>query len=251
MIEITIDGQKLEVEEKSTILQAAQKLGIWIPTLCHHEALSTYGACRSCLVEIIYDDGYKKMVTACNFPIETPITIETANETVLKHRRMVMELLLARCPNSKPVKELAAKVGVTEVRFEKADEYCILCGLCTRVCEESIGQSAISFTSRGIDEEVDTPFNVQSEDCIGCGACAYICPTNIIYLQDKGMKRTMTKWHAEFDLVPCKECGQPITTVEHLEYLKKKINLPEYIWDLCPDCKKKFYAERAVLVGHM
>jgi bidirectional [NiFe] hydrogenase diaphorase subunit len=251
MIEVTIDGNKVAVEPKTTIFQAAAKVGVWIPTLCHHDALTTYGACRTCLVEIVYDDGWRKMVTACNFPIETRLSVETANEKVLQHRKMVMELLLARCPNSPEIKEIAAKVGVTETRFPKEDKYCILCGLCTRVCEEAIGRSAISFTSRGIDEEVDTPFEVQSDACIGCGACAYVCPTNVIFMQDKGMKRTIKKWHAEFDLVPCKECGKPITTKEHLEYLKAKLHMPDYVWDLCPACKQKYYAERAALVGHM
>ena len=251
MIQVTIDGIKLQVEEKSTVLDAAQKAGIWIPTLCHHDALSTYGACRTCLVEVVYDDGWRRLVTACNFPIEAPISIETANEKVTKHRKMVMELLLARCPNSPAVKEVAARVGVTEPRFAKEDDYCILCGLCTRVCEEAIGRSAIGFTSRGIDEEVDTPFLIQSDACIGCGACAFVCPTGIIYVEDSGMKRRIKKWHAEFDLAPCTECGKPVTTRQHLDYLKKKISLPAYIWELCPDCKKKFYAQRAVLVGHM
>lgn len=251
LIDVTIDGKKTQVEEKTTILQAAEKLGVWIPTLCHHDALSTYGACRTCLVEIVYDDGWRKMVTACNFPIQVPIQVETNNEKVLKHRKMIVELLLARCPGAPVIQELAAKVGLEAPRFETEDKYCILCGLCIRVCEEVIGQSAISFTSRGIDERVDTPFEVQSGACIGCGACAYVCPTNVIFVKDEGMKRTIKKWHAEFDLVPCKECGKPITTKEHLEYLKKSIQLPDYIWELCSDCKKKFYLERAVMVGHM
>nr|NIP14477.1 2Fe-2S iron-sulfur cluster binding domain-containing protein [Pseudomonadales bacterium]NIX07766.1 2Fe-2S iron-sulfur cluster binding domain-containing protein [Pseudomonadales bacterium] len=149
MIRVTIDGQPVEVEEGTTVLEAAQQLGIQIPTLCHHPALEPYGACRVCTVEITYD-GRSRLVTSCNYPIRWEIEVETASEKVLKGRRLLAELLLARCPNVLEAQELADSLEVTEVRFEPHDELCTLCGLCVRVCKELIGQSAISFVGRGV-----------------------------------------------------------------------------------------------------
>jgi heterodisulfide reductase subunit A len=183
MIRVTIDGQPVEVEEGTTVLEAAQQLGIHIPTLCHHPALEPYGACRLCTVEITYD-GRSRLVTSCNYPVRWEIEVETASEKVLKGRRLLAELLLARCPNVPEVQEFATSLEVTEVRFEPHDELCYLCGLCVRVCKELIGQSAISFVGRGVDREVGPPFLKFSDACIACGACAFVCPTGAIKLED-------------------------------------------------------------------
>ena len=94
-----------------------------------------------------------------------------------------MELLLARAPESKELKELANRMGVKETRYPKVTESqrnCILCGLCVRVCEEIIGRAAIGFAGRGVDRSVAAPFRQPSEDCIGCGVCAAICPVGTI-----------------------------------------------------------------------
>ncbi len=185
MIPVTIDGQSIEVEEGTTILEAAQSLGIEIPTLCHHPALEPYGACRLCTVEIMYN-GRSRLVTSCNYPIRWEVEVQTASEKVVKGRELLAELLLARCPNAPKVREIAASLGVTETRFEpgREDELCYLCGLCVRVCEELIGQSAISFFGRGVDREVGPPFRKFSDACIACGACAFVCPTGAIKLED-------------------------------------------------------------------
>ncbi len=186
MIPVTIDGRPIEVEQGTTILEAAQQLGIQIPALCHHPALEPYGVCRLCTVEVSYNGGPPRLVTSCNYPIRWEAEIQTASERVLKGRKLLGELMLARCPNSPEVQELAASFGVTEVRFElgSEDELCHLCGLCVRVCEELIGQSAISFAGRGANREVGTPFLQFSDDCIVCGACEFICPTGAIKLED-------------------------------------------------------------------
>ena len=250
MIEITIDGKKAKVEERTTILNAASGQGIWIPTLCHHPALTTWGSCRVCLVEIKRGNRVR-MVTACNYPIEDPIEILTGTERVLRGRQMSMELLLARCPNTPAVKDLATRLGVSETRFPLEDEHCILCGLCVRVCEESIGRSAITFANRGITNVVETSFLKASDDCIGCGACDFVCPTDCVGMSEEGGVRRFKKWHNEFQMVNCRECGQPITTRPHLDYLKKKILLPDYILELCSDCKRQFYFEKTLSLGHM
>jgi len=183
MIRVTIDEQPIKVEEGTTILEAAQRLGIAIPTLCHHPALEPYGACRLCTVEITYN-GRSRLVTSCNYPIRWEIEVQTASEKVLKGRKLLAELLLARCPNVPQVQELATSLGVTKVRFEPHDEFCYLCGLCVRVCQELIGQSAISFVGRGVDRKVGPPFLEFSDACIACGACAFVCPTGAIKLED-------------------------------------------------------------------
>jgi heterodisulfide reductase subunit A len=189
MIQITIDGQPIEVEEETTILEAAQRLSIAIPTLCHHPALEPYGACRLCTVEVV-QNGRARLVTSCNYPIREEMEVHTASEKVLKGRRLLAELLLARCPDVPKVRELATSLGVTQARFAPGDEgrpersACYLCGLCVRVCKERIGQSAISFAGRGADRRVAPPFLTFSDDCIACGACAFVCPTGAIKLED-------------------------------------------------------------------
>jgi len=200
MIPITIDGQLVEVQEGTTILEAAGQLGITIPALCHHPALEPYGACRLCTVEIIYE-GWSKLVTSCNYPIRREITVQTASETVVKGRAMLAELMLARCPNAPMIQELAAGYGITKPRFELGDpeELCYLCGLCVRICEEMIGQSAISFVGRGVDREVGTPFLTISDDCIACGACEFICPTGAIKLEEISDKE-LRPLLSEFDV---------------------------------------------------
>ena len=97
MIPVTIDEQPIEVEEGTTILEAAQRLGIAIPTLCHHPALEPYGACRLCTVEVV-SNGRSRLVTACNYPIRWEAEVLTASETVLTGRKLLAELMLARCP---------------------------------------------------------------------------------------------------------------------------------------------------------
>ncbi len=180
MVTLTIDGQIIHVKRHTPILDAAKQLGIHIPTLCYHEALKPYGACRLCIVEV-YRGNRSKLVTSCNYPAEDDLVVFTANEAVMKTRRMVLELLLARCPDVPEIQQLAEKMGVKTVRFKKKeDQRCILCGLCVRVCEQLVGVSAISFASRGIEREVNTPFGIDSEVCIGCGSCTYICPTGCI-----------------------------------------------------------------------
>jgi len=175
---IQIDGKPVSVPEGTTILEAGRKAGIEIPTLCHHPALEPYGVCRVCIVEL--KRGRRvRVVTACNFPIEGDgLEVFTNSERIQKDRRIVIELILARCFSSPVIREFAAKFGVYDTDLEKTEgEECMLCGLCVNVCRDLIGQAAIGFESRGADRKTATPFGQPNEDCIGCGACAYVCPT--------------------------------------------------------------------------
>ncbi len=183
VIGLTIDGQRVEVEEGSTILEAAQKASIQIPTLCHHKALKPYGSCRICLVEVGTGGG-SSIQTSCTYPTQEGLVVRTSTDKVLKARRMMLELLLARCPNSEEVRRVAVECGVSETRFEKKDKDCILCGRCVRMCEDRMGRAAISFVGRGSSREVNPPFQRPTEVCQVCGACAFICPTGRIDLSD-------------------------------------------------------------------
>jgi bidirectional [NiFe] hydrogenase diaphorase subunit len=185
IINLIIDGVKVQADEDSTILEVAEFYGINIPTLCHHDELTPYGACRLCMVEV--EDGRRtRLVTSCLYPVKEGIRVKTHSERVMKGRKLILELLLARCPNSKTLQDLASRIGLEQVRFKTENEDCILCGLCVRMCAEQMGSGAIGFVGRGQKREVVTPFRLASEICRNCGACMYICP--VVNLQCRGVK---------------------------------------------------------------
>lgn len=175
MVNLFINGLSVSVEQGATLLEAAQFLGFPIPTLCHMEGLTPYGACRLCVVEI--GEGPKaKLVSSCTYPAEEGLKVRTASSRVVRARKMVLELLLASCPQSKVIQDLASKYDVRQQRFKQEYEDCILCGLCVRMCEEQMMAKAIGFSGRGEKRTLGTPFNAKSEVCRLCGGCMYVCP---------------------------------------------------------------------------
>ncbi len=240
MVNITIDNKKLQVKEGLTVLEAAMSLGIEIPTLCHHEAIAPYGACRLCIVEL-RSDKWSKLQTACTYPVWDGLEVLTDSKKVLEARRFIIELLLARCPNSKDICAIAAKLGVTKSRFKtvNSNEKCMLCGHCVRVCKELIGSSAISFINRGKERAVETPFKIDSNTCIGCGACAAVCPTDVIKIEDVAGNRKLETWHTELKLVKCGGCGKHFTTAKSLDFVRDKLGLPNETFNRCTNCKRK------------
>jgi NADH dehydrogenase/NADH:ubiquinone oxidoreductase subunit G len=175
MISLKINGLPVSVEKGTTLLEAAQFFGIPIPTLCHAEGLSPYGACRLCVVEI--GEGPKaRLVSSCTYPAEEGLSVRTSSSRVVRSRRMVIELLLASCPQSKVIQDLASAHDVRTQRFRQEHEDCILCGLCVRMCREQMMAGAIGFRGRGERRSIGTPFDVTSEACRLCGGCMYICP---------------------------------------------------------------------------
>jgi coenzyme F420-reducing hydrogenase beta subunit len=179
-ITLKIDDIEAKAIEGTAIIDVARKLGISIPTLCHNSALEPFGSCRVCSVEITDHRGRKKIVTSCNYPVSEGLVVDTKNEKVYRTRQLLLELLLARCPNVKQIQDLAREYGIEKPSFWITDpeEDCILCGLCARVCEELVGVSAINFANRGVEREVTAPYHTISDDCVGCGACAIVCPTD-------------------------------------------------------------------------
>lgn len=184
MVNFTIDDRELQVEEGRTILEVAQNEGIQIPTLCYHRELTPYGACRLCLVEIL-GGGRPGLQVSCLYKVTDGLIVKTDTGKVMNARKIIIELLLARCPDSEKLQKLAQEYRVTKVRISpKNQANCILCGLCVRVCAEVVGRGAINFAQRGIRRRVQTPFDKISESCIGCSACAYLCTAGAITIEE-------------------------------------------------------------------
>jgi bidirectional [NiFe] hydrogenase diaphorase subunit len=176
MITLKINGIDTTVDRGTTLLEAAEFLGLPIPTLCHMEGLTPYGACRLCVVEI-GEGPNSKMVTSCTYPAEEGLKVRTSSARVVRARKIIVELLLASCPQSKTIQDIAASMDVRQQRFRQEQEDCILCGRCVRMCSEQMMAGAIGFTGRGQDRAIGTPFDSQSEVCRLCGGCIYVCPT--------------------------------------------------------------------------
>jgi heterodisulfide reductase subunit A len=184
LVNITIDEKPIQVEEGSYILQAAEQLGIRIPTLCFYPHMEPYAACRICVVEARNKTGWTKIVTACNYAVWDDLRVYTDTPRVINARRVNLEMLLSRCAAAPVLKQLAQEFGIEEPRWGTGTDTCILCGLCVRLCDEIVGAHALAFSDRGIFREVSTPFKRESADCILCGACARYCPTGHIKMTD-------------------------------------------------------------------
>ena len=238
MVKLTIDNKVIEAKEDSTILEAAEASGIFIPTLCHHEALTPIGSCRVCSVEVIHNNK-SNIITACNYPVEDGMKVITNSEKVINAREMVVELLLAQCPQSQKIQALARQLGVTQPRFAVEIQDCILCQMCFKTCQEVVGVDAISFITRSVNHQEEAYIEASSDKCIGCGSCAYICPTEAIKLEDIGDTRiiTMPNDKMEFKLRKCKTCGYYWAPEKQLDYISEKLDLPPEIFDNCPNCR--------------
>jgi heterodisulfide reductase subunit A len=177
MIRLTINNQSIEVPEGVKLLEAIEAAGLKVPSLCNHKALTPYGACRLCIVEIHTPDRPPTIQASCSDPAADGMSVFTHSDRVIRARRIVAELLLARCPEAEPVQRIAAELGVRETRFTKKHDDCIYCGLCVRVCEQRMGRSAIGFSGRGTRKKVEPPFGKHNPVCWTCGACNFVCPT--------------------------------------------------------------------------
>ncbi len=203
-LNLTINGVRVEAEEGESLLDVARRNGFEIPSLCHHEAVAAYGACRLCLVEVT-KGGRKKLTTSCNYEVLGGIEVVTESAAIRRHRAMVLELILAEAPESATVKALAAEYGVTRSRFAASGagedrDGCILCGLCARVCAEVVGANALTFRKRGDNRQMGTPFVEEPQTCIACGACAWVCPTSCVGFDEQNGERKVHRWKRSLPL---------------------------------------------------
>jgi len=172
--------------------------------------------------------------------VEAGLEVRTSSEKVIGARRLAVELLMAQCPHSARIEELARKLGVEEPRFVLEQRECILCDRCVRACREIVGVEAITFIAQGKDRGIDEATVVHSpEKCIGCDSCAYACPTEAITVDDSGDTRIIStpSGKLEFKLKQCQVCGKYWAPEKQLEYIIEKWNLEPEIFDTCPDCR--------------
>lgn len=217
MITLTIDGRPVQVPAGANLLEAAAAARVPIPTLCHHPALEPYGGCRLCLVEVgrSGSSGPRRLVAACMYGAEEGLDVRTDTRQVRTARRVTVDLLLARCPNTPLVQRLARDSGIERTSYAVNPDPtdCVLCGLCTRACAR-IGANAIATVNRGARRAVGPPFEQAPADCIGCLACVEVCPTGHIRADITDASRTI--WGRTFELVRCPACGRPHATREQL-----------------------------------
>jgi len=174
---LQIDGTAVKATEGISILQAAQKAGIFIPTLCHHEKLEPHGVCRICMVEVEVR-GRKNYVVSCLYPVAKDLVVRTRSEQVDKIRRVIVEELLAHAPYSPALVHLAQEYGADRDRFEKEPSFCILCGLCVQYCAEIKQKNAVGFIDRGARREIRFIPEIASKECWDCQECFPLCPTS-------------------------------------------------------------------------
>ncbi len=204
MINITIDGRPVEVEEGTTILNAAAKAKVRIPTLCYLPEVQAIGACRVCLVEV---EGNRTLQAACVAPVANGQVIHTNTERVRKARRFSVEMLLSNHPFEClscaknlhcDLQSLAYDLGIREIRFSgeksggRIDESspsirrdqnkCILCRRCVTVCQEIQSVTALYMQGRGFETRVEPAFDRDINDvaCTNCGQCSIVCPVGAI-----------------------------------------------------------------------
>ncbi len=253
MVTLRINGVKVEVEKGATLLEAAKKAGIWIPTLCHNDALTPFGGCRLCVVEV-FAGGKRQTVSSCCYEAQEAIEVETDTDYINSIRRFLIELLLLESPDCENLKQLAERFDVKKAyTLEPSYEPCIACGQCVRACGEIVGVSAIDFVGRGYKKTVGTPFLRRSEECIGCGTCVAVCPTGAVTMQEvvegekltmpdgevvRGPARILDKWKTGLRMKRCSVCGETFAPERQLEYFEKKVQLADGFFDVCVYCRE-------------
>jgi len=176
---LEIDGKEVTAKQDMTLLEAAKSVGISIPTLCHHDKLEPFGACRLCIVEV-ESRGWTRIVVSCVYPVEKNIIVRTRSEKVDRIRKMILELQLAHAPDSFILQELAQEYGADRNRFEKEPSFCIHCGLCVRYCAEVKKKNAVGFVDRGIRKEISFIPEIAAQECWNCKECFPLCPTEAL-----------------------------------------------------------------------
>ncbi len=176
---IQIDGKEVAASAGMTILDAAKKAGIEIPTLCHNEQLEPYGACRFCSVETEVR-GRKNFVAACLYPVEKDLVVTTRSPKVDNVRKVILELMLAHAPDAYELQDLVKEYGADRDRFESDASFCVHCALCVRYCAEVAKKNAIEFVDKGKTREIAFIPEIASKECWDCKGCFPLCPTEAL-----------------------------------------------------------------------
>lgn len=179
MFTINVDGRDIGADEGETIIEAANRAGIKIPTLCYHEAVSPFGACRLCSVEVL-TGGKPKVVQSCIFKAKPGLVIKTKSSSVIELREKILGQIFGDTLKEEEITRFAEKDSLDELQFPKGDQVCRICGLCIRVCKEISEAKAIKFEGKGKEKRVVPSAPDVSNICIGCGGCTYLCPTGNI-----------------------------------------------------------------------
>lgn len=203
-IHITINGQEVTARPGQTVLEAAQQAGVEIPTLCYHPALSNWGACRMCVVEV---EGLRTVQTACTLPVTEGMKIKTHTETTQNLRKFVLELLFSernhycmfcQMSGSCELQDQAYAHGLEHWTYPRPYEKypvdatrqyfimdhnrCILCSRCIRACNEVAANHTLGLRNRGaktlVIADLDVLFGESS--CVECGTCLQVCPTGAL-----------------------------------------------------------------------
>ncbi|MFW5775601.1 MAG: [Fe-Fe] hydrogenase large subunit C-terminal domain-containing protein, partial [Chitinivibrionales bacterium] len=208
MVNVTINNMQVEVPEGTTILEAAKKVGVKIPTLCHMENREALGACRVCSVEVV---GAKTLIAACAAPVMDNMVVRTNSRRAREARRMVVELLLSEhdgncqtCDRNEDceLQSIAREMGINDIRFQgqtaraqqdmstpallRDNAKCIKCRRCVSVCNQTQGVGALFPQGRGFDTVIGPAFSsdLDSVACVQCGQCAAVCPVGAISEKD-------------------------------------------------------------------
>ncbi len=239
MVSLFIDGKKVEAEPSQTILQAAQKLGIHIPTLCHDPRLTPTGACRMCVVEV---EGARTLVASCATPVSEGMKITTHSELVMRSRRLNLELIWSDHPNDCLTCDKTGECQLQKLMYEyevKTSRFtdcnppsrpddsnpaiyrdmnkCILCGKCVRICDEVQNQHIWAFSNRGMQTSIATAFEkpLKESGCVFCGHCVSVCPVGA--LMDKPAMKKGRPWETKQVRTVCCYCGVGCSLVLHVK----------------------------------
>jgi len=240
MVSLTINGKIVQAAEGEMLLAILCREKIDIPAMCHHEAVEPHGACRLCVVEITREswNGWYDYVTSCLYPVSEGLIVNTHAPKVNELRKTILDLFLARHPESPEIIQMAGEYGVYKTSYETVvdGDNCILCALCTRICDR-MGFHAISTVGRGHGKEVAPPLHQAPPDCTGCLACAQNCPTHFIqYSIDDGY---LTIWDKKFELLKCGNCGRTTITKTLAEHLSRLRNIPIEYFSVCDECHRR------------
>lgn len=228
MINLTINGFEVEVEQGATILQAAEKIGIKIPTFCYDDRFKPHGSCRICVVEV---EGARSLMTACCIPATDGMIVQTESEAVVEARREILDLILANHPldcltcekaGRCTLQDLCYQYDIEETSYDGArksyekdvsNEFytadqtkCILCGKCVYMCSQVQNTDALCFVDRGFETHVGTPFEqgISESTCVSCGNCVSVCPVGALMPKRREKYRY---WEVDKVQTTCSYCG--------------------------------------------